>query len=386
MADVDLEEPAYTDRAAVIAVVMGVTAFAVAQGLTYPLITLTLQQRGETDALIGLNAFFYAVGFACATISVNPALRLVRGDILVVAGLLRCAGSLLSMSIFDSFWTWCILRFMLGVFASTVFIVSEAWLNAACSNEVRGRVSGLYGAGLCAGFAIGPLAIPLFGTEAGTSFAVTAIYIAAIAVLSAFAARRSTTLPEPARSANLGKFLLGAPMLIGMVFAYGLADIAAISAMPAYLVHIGFSQAFAATAVTTVALPTAVSQPAVGWLLDRCRRSSVGLGSAIVTSACFLIIPFLGNGVVLLTVFAVLGAASFALYTCALTLLGERYSGQALVTGSAGYSLAYAAGSAAGSSSTGLIMTSISVTAGPLLIGIALAIFATVFAFSEANK
>jgi hypothetical protein len=28
-------------------------------------------------------------------------------------------------------------------------------------------------------------------------------------------------------------------MLVGMVFAYGLADIAAISAMPAYLVHMG---------------------------------------------------------------------------------------------------------------------------------------------------
>jgi len=130
---------------------------------------------------------------------------------------------------------------MLGVFASTVFIISEAWLNAACTNEVRGRVSGLYGAGLCAGFAIGPLAIHCSG-QIRDKLRVTSIYIAAVAIASALVARGSRTLPEAAPSAGMLKFLSGAPMLVGMVFAYGLADIAAISAMPAYLVHIGFSQ------------------------------------------------------------------------------------------------------------------------------------------------
>ncbi len=67
------------------AVVLGVTAFAVAQGLTYPLITLVLQQRGETDAHIGLNAFFYAAGFACATLTIDRLMRLLRGDILIIA-------------------------------------------------------------------------------------------------------------------------------------------------------------------------------------------------------------------------------------------------------------------------------------------------------------
>jgi MFS family permease len=386
MIDTDLGKAFQTDRAAIAAVLLGVTAFAVAQGLTYPLITLTLQQRGETDAHIGLNAIFYALGFACATLSVNRALHLMRGDVLTIAGLLCCALSLLLMSIFDNFWAWCGLRFMLGVFASTVFIISEAWLNAACTNEVRGRVSGLYGAGLCAGFAIGPLAIPLFGAKSGTSFAVTSIYIAAVAIASALVARGSRTLPEAAPSAGMLKFLSGAPMLVGMVFAYGLADIAAISAMPAYLVHIGFSQGFAATAVTMVALPTAIAQPLIGWLLDRYKRPTIGIVSAIVTSVCFLGIPLLESGTALLAVFAVLGAASFALYTCALTLLGERYSGQALVSGSAGYSLAYAAGSAAGSSTTGLIMTGVSIAAGPIAIGIALGAFALALAVSERQK
>ncbi|NTI26539.1 MFS transporter (plasmid) [Rhizobium rhizogenes] len=375
-----------TDRAAVTAVVLGVTAFAVAQGLTYPLITLVLQQRGETDAHIGLNAFFYAAGFACATLTIDRLMRLLRGDILIIAGLSGCALSLLTMSAFDGFWVWCALRFLLGLCASSVFIISEAWLNTACSENVRGRVSGLYGAGLCGGFAVGPLAIPLFGTQSGLSFAVTAIYVAAIAFFSALLTRRATTLPKPSRSKGLIRFMTSAPLLTGMVFMYGFADIAAISAMPAYLVHMGFSQAFAATAVTMVALPTAVSQPIVGWLLDRVNRPAIAVAASVLASASFLMIPFIESGAAFLVAFAILGAASFALYTCALTLLGERYAGDKLMTGSAAFSLAYAAGSGSGSTVVGAVMSEYSLAAGPITIGVALAIFALAYAASERRK
>jgi MFS family permease len=135
-----------------------------------------------------------------------------------------------------------------------------------------------------------------------------------------------------------------------------------------------------------VALPTAISQPAIGWLLDHYNRPAIAIGAAIVTSLSFFSIPFLDNGLALLAVFAVLGTASFALYTCALTLLGERYSGQALVAGSAGYLLAYAAGSAVGSSTTGFAMTSVSVAAGPVMLGVVLGIFAASLAVSEVVK
>jgi MFS family permease len=368
------------------AIILGVTAFAVAQGLTYPLITLVLQERGETDARIGLNALFYAVGFAASTIGVNRALSLIRGDILIILGLCGCAASLLALGIIDHFWMWCTLRLSLGICASTVFIISEAWLGAACSDDVRGRLSGLYGAGLCGGFALGPLAIPLFGTNSGVSFAVTAIYVAAIAFASALLARNAKTLPVAATRNGMYGFIKNSPMLVGMVLAFGLADIAAISAMPAYLVHSGFSQSFAAAAVTVVALPTALTQPLIGALLDRANRSLIGLLAAAVTGIAFLLIPWLHSGLALLVAFGVIGCSSFALYTCALTLLGERHSGSSLVAGSAAFSLSYAAGSALGSSTTGMVMTLYSPDAGPLFIAIALGAFAVVYACTEIRQ
>ncbi|PII38976.1 hypothetical protein T190_12330 [Sinorhizobium meliloti CCBAU 01290] len=51
-----------------------------------------------------------------------------------------------------------------------------------------------------------------------------------------------------------------------------------------------------------------------------------------------------------------MGAAISALYTCAVTMLGDRFTGGALVGGSAAFTLAYASGSAVGSSVTGSAM------------------------------
>ena len=87
-------------------------------------------------------------------------------------------------------------------------MLSEAWLNTACPDRLRGRISGLYGAGMCGGFAAGPLAIPLFGTEQGFAFALLAVYVACVAFLTVILSRRARTQPEQAVSGALFKFVV----------------------------------------------------------------------------------------------------------------------------------------------------------------------------------
>ena len=55
------------DWAAIVAVVLGVTAFSVAQGVTYPLISRVLEGRGVSSTLIGVNALAFALGLGAAT-------------------------------------------------------------------------------------------------------------------------------------------------------------------------------------------------------------------------------------------------------------------------------------------------------------------------------
>jgi predicted MFS family arabinose efflux permease len=97
--------------------------------------------------------------------------------------------------------------------------------------------------------------------------------------------------------------------------------------------------------------------------------------TSLVAAVCFLIVPLLESQAAILVNFAIIGAASLGLYTSALTLLGERYSGGMLVAGSAAFAMAYAVGSAGGSTVFGLAMDVFTPAGGPVVVGGVMALF-----------
>ncbi|MGL3606148.1 MFS transporter [Rhizobium sp. G187] len=367
------------DWAAIAVVILGVTAFAVGQGLTYPLIALILESRGVSSTVAGLNAAVFALGLASSTLMIGPLTQALRGDRLIVASLLGVSAALATFSAFDSLAIWFVARFLLGFCTSIIYTVSEAWLNTACPDRLRGRVSGAYSAGMCGGFAAGPLAIPLIGIDDGFAFALTAAYVALVAFASVMLGRYAKTKPEASEAGGLLTFVKLAPILTLMVVAFGFSDIAAISMIPLYFVERGYSQNFAAFVVTMVALPTALAQPFVGWLLDRVSRPVIAVSGSLIAAIAFLMLPLMTSQAGLLITISILGAASFSLYTAALTLLGERFRGSLLVSGSAVFALAYAIGSAAGSGATGVTMDLVSVDAGPISVGLVMLLVTGLF-------
>ncbi len=90
------------DWAAIAVVILGVTAFAVGQGLTYPLIALILESRGVSSSMAGLNASVFALGLASSTLLIGRLTQVVRGDRLIVASLLGVSVCLATFSLFDS--------------------------------------------------------------------------------------------------------------------------------------------------------------------------------------------------------------------------------------------------------------------------------------------
>ncbi|MCB1448457.1 MAG: MFS transporter [Rhizobiaceae bacterium] len=368
------------DWAAIAVVIFGVTAFSVSQGLTYPLISLILAERGVAAGIIGLNGAVFAIGVGASTLMIGPITAVMNGHRLIVSALVGVSVSLALFASFEALWIWFAARFFLGFSASIIFMTSEAWLNTACPDRIRGRISGLFGAGMCAGFAAGPLAIPLFGMEDGFAFALLAVYVAFVAFVTVLLSRKTHTSPEAAQPGMFLQFVFAAPLLIIMVVVFGFADIAAISGLPLYFTEMGYSPSFAAVAVTMLALPTALAQPLFGYLLDTFDRTVVALGAAVLTAAGFLCLPFLESRAAIFIDLALVGTASFGIYTAALTLLGQRYSGGMLVAGSAAFALAYSVGSAAGTIAFGAAIQAFSAPAAPITIGIAVLAFAIAFA------
>src|SRR5690606_11819060 len=119
-------------------------------------------------------------------------------------------------------------------------------------------------------------------------------------------------------------------------------DAAVMTLIPVYLLRSGFTAEVGAAALSAMLIGMVLAQFPVGWLLDRFRRSAVIAGCSLIAAACCALLPWsLALPWVFWPLMVLLGGVSFALYTGALTVLGEHFRGGLLMAGSACFALAY---------------------------------------------
>ncbi|MEQ8651776.1 MAG: MFS transporter [Kiloniellales bacterium] len=337
------------DWSSIVAILVGISAFGLALGLTYPLVSLLLAGRGISDGIIGLNAAAMFVGQAVATLSLPWFSARIAPARLIIVGLVIAAFSVLSLAATDDLTIWFLCRFTLGFGINQVFVLGEVWLNVACPDRLRGRVASAYETSLAGGFALGPLGIPLFGEAHGLALASGAVLLAAAAFLFALLSRRSSLVIHAAPKGSIGRFARTAPVLIALVATFAFFDATALSVLPVYLLGEGMTAGGAALAVTVLHLGMIASQPPLGYALDRLPRLSVAAAAAFASAIGIALVGLLpGNGWAIWIVLPILGGTALGLYTCALTLLGQHYHGPQLMAGSAAFGLAYAVGGGLG--------------------------------------
>lgn len=345
-----------TDWYSVATVTVGVTVFAVAQGLTYPLISLLLVERGVSNTLIGLNAAAFMLGLGVSTLVVPALTRRLRAGQVIVAGLLGAAATLVGFAALEALPVWFALRFALGFCVNAIYVFGEAWLNAATADRVRGRVAGLYGAGMSAGFVIGPLAIPVLGTEDGLAFAACAVLVSLVAFAFALLSRRARIEPGKLVLADLPRFARAAPALLFLVVTFGVVDATALSIVPVHLVAGGASAGAAAAFVSVMHVGMILAQPLLGLALDRVDRWRIATGCLAVTGVAFALLGTVpATSTLIWPLGAIGGAAFFGIYTSALSILGRDHGGTMLVAGASAFSIAYAAGGVVGPAAAGAV-------------------------------
>ncbi|MEO1198577.1 MAG: MFS transporter [Pseudomonadota bacterium] len=337
------------DWASIGAVTIGVGAFALAQGMTYPLISLTLASRDVSEAVIGANAAAFAVGLVVSTLAMPQLTRWFSAVQLILGGLFLSAAVLIGLWTVPVLAAWFVFRFVLGFAVNVIYVVGEAWVNAASPNRLRGRIIAGYIAAMSVGFIAGPLAVPLFGVENGFGFAACATILGFAAFAFGILSRRARIRPAPSPPGALLRFFVAAPALVLCILAVGFWDASALSVLPVYFLERGLDEARTAMTVSVFALGVMVSQPLLGLLLDRYEKSLVAMSCVVIAGATFAIMPFLDvQSFLFWAVLGVNGAAHFGLYTCCVAMLGDRFSGGTLVVGSAAFALAYAVGAVVG--------------------------------------
>ncbi|MDQ6432845.1 MFS transporter [Mesorhizobium sp. LHD-90] len=356
--------------AAMAGIIAAVTVGALAQGVLYPLLSFILERQGTTPGLIGLSAAMTPLGFIVAS-AFTPALaRHLGGARLAILCSILTAQSIAAIAWAEDVWAWMPLRFLLGSFSKPPYVICETWLIAITPPSRRGRVMGLYSSIVSAGFAIGPLSLGLVGTQGWPPFM---IGIAAFLVCGLIVFAIVPRLPVMAHeddAASVGGFFALAPLLLFAVFAAAAFEQTLISLFAVYGAALGSGEGRIASLIACFIAGDAALQIVLGRMAERFGSAQIMLFCVVASLAGCLALPVMFNSWLVWPLLFVWGGVSFGIYTMALVQLGERFAGQALITGAAAFSLVWGIGGIVGSPATGLAMQLVGHQGLPLSLGL----------------
>lgn len=343
--------------AAMAGIIATVTVFALAQGLTYPLLSFILERQGTTPGLIGLSAAMTPLGFIVSAPFIPALARRVGGARLAILCSILTALALIAIAGTQEVWAWMPLRFLLGFFANPLYVISETWLIAITPAARRGRIMGLYSSIVSGGFAIGPLSLGLVGTQGWPPFMIGIVAFLFCGLIVLAVVPRLPKMPhEGDEATSVGGFFALAPLLSFAVFAAAAFEQILLSLFAVYGAALGSAEERIASLITCFIAGNAVLQILLGRVAEQFGSKRTMLFCAVTSLAGCLLLPSIFNSWLIWPVVFVWGGASFGIYTMSLIQLGERFTGQALIAGNAAFAFVWGIGGIVGSPATGLAM------------------------------
>ncbi len=365
------------DWRALATVIVCLTVFDVTMGLSYPLLSLLLEQRGVSPFVNGLNAAMLPLGLV-VTAPLIPTLAARLGAWrLAIFCILATAGLLALIKLWPSLGAWFVLRFLLGAVEGALFAISEMWVNQLASGTNRGRVMAVYASFLSLGFASGPLLLPTTGTEGWPPFLV-GIGFALAGLVVLLNARRSVPAARLEERVSFLSFLPLAPTLLMAAFLFGVFDTASLSLFPLYGLRQGLDEAGASYLLGAMIAGNIVLQFPLGWLADRFGRRPMLIACALATCLGSAVLPVAIATPWQWPLVLIWGTTGFGIYTLALAELGDRFQGATLLAGTAALTAMFGLGGITGPTLAGAAMDAFGPHGLPLVLGITYALLAAV--------
>jgi MFS family permease len=346
------------------------SVFAMAQGLSYPLLAFILERQGVPPVLIGLNTAMTPVGIIVSSPLIPWLANRLGAARLALCSALGLATLLFITGAFQSLLVWFPTRFLLGFVVNGLFITSETWVNMMAPPERRGRLLGIYASALSAGFALGPFTLTLTGSEGWHPF-VVGVVVFLVTALILFLARRQLPDIHGDHAGSLRAFLPLAPFLLLSVGAVAAFDQSILSLLPPYGASFGVPEASMAAALGILIIGNILFQIPIGWLADHWSRRGTTLLLCALTVVGAGLLPLVIRAEALtFAMFFLWGSAAFGIYTVALVELGERFTGTMLLAGNAAFSLMWGIGGMIGPPVAGMAMSGLGPNGLPLALGV----------------
>lgn len=384
----DSKSSLYEDRipwAAMAGIIATVTVFAVAQGLTYPLLSFILERQGTTSGLIGVSAAMTPLGFIVSAPFIPTLTRRMGGARLAVLCSILAPLALAAIAWTQDVWAWMPLRFLLGCFANPLYVMSETWLISITPASRRGRIMGLYASIVSGGFAIGPLTLRLVGTQGWPPFlfGISAFLLCGLIVLAVVP--RLPKMLHEGEPISVGGFFALAPTLLLGVFVAASFEQILLAMFAVYGAAYGSPESRISALIACFILGNAALQIPLGRLAERIgSASAMLLCSGFALLGCALL-PLLFSTALVWPMVFIWGTVAFGIYTMSLIQLGERFSGHRLIAGNAAFALVWGLGGIVGSPATGFAMQLIGPQGLPLSLAVLSGMLA-VFLIAERRR
>jgi len=340
---------------ALLAIIASISAVGLSLGMTIPLVSLNLDQRGVDSSLIGLMAAMPAVGILLFSPLVPGLVNRIGARTALLGAVAVGSASVLTLPLFDHYAIWLLARTVMGAADALLFTVSETWINHVAEERNRGRLVALYITVLSVCFGLGPSVVALAGSQGELPFLLAGTIFCTAIVPLLWADADLTLSTDPPRFGVLGFFRL-APSVSAAVLLFAFLDGSGLSLLPIFGLRHGHSEAVAALMISVMIGGNIVLQYPLGWLADRIDRERLLAACGLGFTTAALLLPLSATNVLLWPVLVLLGISAGGVYTLALIIVGQRFHGIDLVTANAAFGVLWGLGSLLGPLCGGLGM------------------------------
>jgi MFS family permease len=344
-----------SSKTAISIFLIAVLGVGVVIGMTFPLVTLSLERMGLGATLIGLNSATASLGILVVGLVSARLLARYSTSLVIIASCILSVASLVLLPIVGTVTGWFILRFLMTLGLGFLWLICETWLNAVAVPANRGKIMGLYGAAFSGGFALGPLLISVTGSQGWFPFALAGGILAASSMPMLLLGDYQDEKEEKPKG-HLQIFRLH-PFIFLVAFAAGLFETTAYALLPIYTLGEGLGENGSMYALSAFSAGGIAFQYPMGKLADAAGRNALLILTALSILVGVVVLPYVVTSPVgLLVVLFLLGGSIFGLYTLGLILLGDGFSIKNLIAANAVFIIAYEAGAVVGPALSGSAM------------------------------
>ena len=321
-------------------------------GITFslytPLLSLILEARGASSTLIGALAMIASAGIIIGSFAVPRLMRHLEGRSLLLGGVVFEIVLIFALMSTQSIVAWFVIRFLGGLVGSVLFVVTETWMIEITPREHHGRVMGFYNTTLALSFALGPLILSVTGTQ-GTMPFLVGIGLMGMAGLPVLWAGRYAPASSGKPGFGVVSFAFVAPLLALACFVVAFMELATTSLIPIYGLRVGMTESSATLMLFFGAAGGALLQFPIGWAADHFDPRKVLVACALAGLVCAAAWPFsVGVPFLLWTTLFLWWGLFAGVYTVAMILAGQWFSGVELATAMAAFGVFWGVGAFVG--------------------------------------